>query len=201
MHVGSRLLTRSLAIIGIITPLYDPSTWTYLDQGLTGASQGNGSLLLQFSDLYLARHADGSYDNENDANYAINCLDRPVPSDVAAYDQLGAQYSAASAILGPAEQYSNLVCAYWPVPAKGQVGPLTADGAPPILLVGGTNDPATPYTWAQAVSRQIPNSVLLTRQGNGHVSYDKSQCAQNAEDAYLISLTLPLPGTVCTDSQ
>ena len=201
MAVGSRRLTRSLAVIGIITPLYDPSTWTFLDQGLTTAEGGNGSLLLQFSDLYLARHADGSYDNENDANYAINCLDRPVPTDVSAYDALGPSYSAASAILGPAEQYSNLVCAYWPVPAKGKLGPLTADGAPTILLVGGTDDPATPYAWAQAVHEQISNSVLLTRQGNGHVSYDKSRCAQQAEDDYLIDLTVPAPDTVCTDSQ
>ncbi len=200
LRVGSRQLTRSLAIIGIITPLYDPSSWSYLDQGLTAAVQGNGQLLLSFSDLYLARHPDGSYDNENDANYAINCLDRPVPTDISAYDQLAASYSQASPILGPAEQYSNLACAYWPVKAKGQVGPLTADGAPPILLVGGTDDPATPYRWAQAVHTQIAGSVLLTRQGNGHVSYDKSVCAQQAEDAYLINLTLPADGTVCTDS-
>ena len=50
-------------------------------------------------------------------------------------------------------------------------------------------------------SQQIAGSVLLTRQGNGHVSYDKSRCAQQAEDNYLISLTLPADGTVCTDSQ
>lgn len=200
LPVGSRKLTRSLAIIGIITPLYDPSTWSFLDQGLSAAEQGNGSLLLQFSDLYLARNPDGTYDNENDANYAINCLDHPVPKDVSAYDQLAASYSAASPILGPAEQYSNLVCAYWPVAPKGETGPLTADGAPPILLVGGTDDPATPYAWAQAVSRQLAGSVLLTREGNGHVSYDKSRCAQQAEDAYLINLTLPAPNTVCRDS-
>jgi pimeloyl-ACP methyl ester carboxylesterase len=201
MTVGSRQLTRSLAIIGIITPLYDPSSWGFLDQGLTAAEQGNGSLLLQFSDIYLARHADGSYDNENDANYAINCLDRPVPKDVSAYDALATSYDAASPILGPAEQYSNLVCAYWPVAAKGAVGPLTYTGTAPILLVGGTDDPATPYAWAQAANQQIAGSVLLTRQGNGHVSYDKSQCAAQAEDNYLINLTLPAAGTVCTDSQ
>ena len=124
-----------------------------------------------------------------------------MPTDLASYDELAASYAAASAILGPAEQYSNLVCAYWPVPAKGRIGPLTADGAPPILLVGGTNDPATPYAWAQAAHQQIAGSILLTRQGDGHVSYDKSRCAQQAEDNYLISLTLPADGTVCTDSQ
>ena len=51
---------------------------------------------------------------------SINCLDRQVPTNVAAFDQLAASYTAASPILGPAEQYSDLVCAYWPVPAKGQ---------------------------------------------------------------------------------
>ena len=70
-------------------------------------------------------------------------------------------------------------------------------GAPPILLVGGTNDPATPYSDAQSVNRQIQGSVLLTREGNGHTSYDSSDCAHAAEDAYLINLTLPAAGTIC----
>ena len=70
--------------------------------------------------------------------------------------------------------------------------------APPILLVGGTNDPATPYAWAQSVNRQINGSVLLTRQGNGHTSFGSSSCARAAEEAYLINLTLPLTGTVCS---
>jgi len=198
LPVGSRQLTRALAVIGVLTPLYDPSTWTYLDQALTAADQGNGRILLAFSDLYLGRQADGSYSNETDANAAVNCLDRPVPSDISAYDRLGPAFAKASRLFGPATQYSNLTCAYWPVPPTGRPGPLTADGAPPILLVGGTNDPATPYAWAVAVSKQIAGSVLLTRQGNGHVSYDKSTCAQDAEDAYLMNLTLPAPGTVCT---
>ena len=90
------------------------------------------------------------------------------------------------------------MCAYWAAKPAGDVGPLTADGAPPILLVGGTNDPATPYAWAQAASQQIAGSVLLTRRGDGHVSYDKSTCARQAEDNYLINLTLPAAGTVCT---
>jgi len=198
MQVGNRTLTRALAVIGVLTPLYDPGSWSFLDQGLTAAEQGNGRLLLGFSDLYLGRNADGTYSNETDANFAINCLDRPVPTDVTTYDQLGPAFAQASPLFGPATQYSNLGCAYWAVKPTGQPGPLTADGAPPILLVGGTNDPATPYAWAQAVSHQIAGSVLLTRQGDGHVSYDKSTCAQQAEDNYLINLTLPAAGTVCT---
>ena len=197
MQVGNRSLTRALAVIGVLVTLYDQSSWPYLDQGLTQADRGNGSLLLQFSDIYLGRNADGTYTNETDASTAVNCIDRPVPTDVASYDALGPKYAAASPLFGPAFQYSNLVCAYWPDKAAGRVGPISADGAPPILLVGGTNDPATPYAWAQAVNKQLSGSTLLTRVGNGHVSYDKSACAKEAIDAYLISLTVPPDGTVC----
>jgi pimeloyl-ACP methyl ester carboxylesterase len=197
LPVGNRSLTRSLAVIGVLTPLYDPSTWPYLDQALTFADRNNGVLLLRFSDLYLGRNTDGTYDNQTDANSAVNCIDRAVPTDIAAYDALGPKFASASALFGPAFQYSNLVCAYWPVKATGSAGPITADGAPPILLVGGTGDPATPYAWAQSVNQQLSSSVLLTRQGNGHVSYDKSSCAKALIDAYLIDLTLPAAGTVC----
>ena len=69
---------------------------------------------------------------------------------------------------------------------------------PPILVVGTTGDPATPYAWAQAVNQQIAGSVLLTRKGNGHTSYDASACAHAAIDDYLINLALPASGTVCT---
>ena len=197
LPVGSRALTRSLAVIGVLTPLYDQSTWPYLDQALTQADRGNGTLLLRFSDLYLGRKADGTYDNQTDANTAVNCIDRAVPADVATYDALGPKFARASALFGPAFQYSNLICAYWPVKPKGKVGPIDANGAPPILLIGATGDPATPYVWAQEVNKMLNGSVLLTREGNGHVSYDKSACVKQAIDAYLIDLKLPAQGTVC----
>jgi hypothetical protein len=82
------------------------------------------------------------------------------------------------------------------VKPTGHPGPITASGAPPILLVGGTNDPATPYAWAQSVNKQLAGSVLLTRVGSGHTSGD-NPCASAAEDAYLINLTLPAVGAVC----
>src|SRR5712671_7966342 len=131
LAVGNRSLTRALALIGVLTPLYDQSSWTYLDRALTVAEQGNASVLLAFSDLYLGRNADGSYNNENDANYAVNCLDRPVPTDVATYDALGPAFAKASPFFGPATQYSNLACAYWPVKPTGQAGFLLTIRPPP----------------------------------------------------------------------
>jgi len=199
LNVGSRQLTRSLAMTGLLVTLYDQSLWRYLDQGLTAAENGDGRILLLLADAYNHRNADGTYSNLfNGAFHSTYCLDFPVPSDIAVYDRLGPAFVKASPLFGPWSQYSNLQCAYWPVKPKNQQGPLTVSGAPPILLVGGTNDPATPYAEAQSVNRQIQGSVLLTRQGNGHTSYDSSACAHAAEDAYLINLTLPAAGATCS---
>jgi pimeloyl-ACP methyl ester carboxylesterase len=197
LQVGNRQLTRGLAMTGVLFTLYDQSFWPYLDKGLTMADRNNGALLLLLADTYNSRNADGTYSNETESNVAVNCLDRSVPTDLAHYDALGPKYASASPLFGPAFQYSNLLCAYWPVKATGIPGPLAAPGAPPILVVGGTDDPATPYAWAQAVNQQLSGSVLLTRQGNGHTSYNSSPCAQQLIDAYLIDLSLPAVGTVC----
>ncbi|MEO8745422.1 MAG: alpha/beta hydrolase [Candidatus Dormiibacterota bacterium] len=199
MQVGSRQLTRALAMTGVLQALYDQSLWAYLDQALTAADRGDGRILLVLADFYNQRNADGTYANLfNGAFLSTYCLDWPVPQDVAAYDALGPAFATASPLFGPWSQYSNLQCAYWPVKAIGTNAPMTVSGAPPILLVGGTDDPATPYAESQSVNRQIRGSILLTRQGNGHTSYQTSLCAQAAEDLYLIDLKLPAAGTICS---
>jgi pimeloyl-ACP methyl ester carboxylesterase len=190
MSAGGRQLTRGLAITGVFGSLYDQSLWSDLDLALTMADKGDGTDLLILSDFYYSQFSLSGIE-------AVDCLDRPVPTDVAAYDALAPRYDKASALFGPAFQYANLQCAYWPVKPTGKSVPIDVSGAPTILLVGSTNDPVTPYAWAQAVSRQISGSVLLTRSGNGHTSFGSSSCAQDAESAYLINLTVPAPGTVC----
>src|SRR5205823_4424480 len=134
------------------------SSWPVLDQALTATDQGDGHLLLRLSDLYYGEFS-------LDAFIVIECLDRPSPTDIASYDALGPAFAKASPFFGPAFQYSNLQCAYLGVKATGHAGPITAEGAPPILLVGGTNDPATPYSWAVSLHQQLASSVLLTRSG------------------------------------
>ena len=199
LRVGNRQLTRSLAMTGVLVTLYSQQTWGILDQAMTALDRGDGSIVLQLADFYNQRKADGTHDNLfNGAFQSTYCLDFAVPTDIAAYDRLGPAFTRASPFFGPWSQYGNLQCAFWPVKPKHANEALSVSGAPPILLVGGTDDPATPYAEAQSVNRQIPGSVLLTREGNGHTSYDASPCAHAAEDAYLIDLTLPQAGTVCS---
>src|SRR5205823_6401746 len=142
IQVGGRQLTRNLAMTGLLLTLYDQSLWRYLDQGLTAAENGDGRILLLLADAYNHRNADGTYSNLfNAAFFSAWCLDFPTPTDITVYDKLGPTFAKASPLFGPWTQYSNLQCSFWPVKPKSQQGALTVNGAPPILLVGGTNDP------------------------------------------------------------
>ncbi|WP_433446235.1 alpha/beta hydrolase [Streptomyces sp. CA-142005] len=97
---------------------------------------------------------------------------------------------------------SNLSsCTSWPVPANQTAHRITAPGAAPILVVGTTRDPATPYNDAQALARQLQSGRLLTWDGDGHTAYGQgSACIDNAVDHYLLDGRLPRVGTVCTDA-
>ncbi len=197
LAVANRKLTRSLALEAVLISLYSPRSWDVLQTALAAAIQGEGLSLLQISDGFLGRHSDGTYTNFQDSNAAIFCADNAVPPDPASYDALGPALSNLSALFGPALQYNGIGCSFWPIKPSRAAGPLAANGAPPILLIGGTGDPATPYASAQAVSKEIAGAVLLTRIGYGHGSYFQSACVQQATDAYLMDLVLPPPGTVC----
>ena len=69
---------------------------------------------------------------------------------------------------------------------------------PPIMMLNAVHDPATPYTWARSVARQLgPKATLLTYAGSGHGVYNSGPCTRDAIDGYLISLKAPARGTVC----
>lgn len=196
--VGDRQLNSSLAMTGIAFTLYDsPSSWPILSLALSHAFAGDGAALLDLADQYLGRDSNGHYDNEIEANYAVNCLDHPVSTSLGYFDQLAAELPKLAPIFGPFTAYSDLPCAYWPAPATGSPQPLDAPGAPPIVLVGNTNDPATPYIWAQAVHRQLSGSILITRTGDGHGGYPASSCVQRLVNAYLLNLVVPADGQTC----
>ena len=81
--------------------------------------------------------------------------------------------------------------------ATTTVGPTSA---PPILVVGSTGDPLTPYEGAQSMAKSIPSSVLLTRTGEGHGSYllpPANPCINDAISSYLLNDSPPPPGTTC----
>ncbi len=185
------------AFTGVLAALYAQSSWPVLAQGLALAQRGDGSILLLLADSYNQRQADGTYKNVVAANNAVNCLDYVVPTTVAAYDAMVPVLERVAPRFGAAIAYSGLPCAFWPVHPARVPGAITAAGAPPILVVGTTGDPATPYQWAVNLAGELESGVLLTRKGEGHTAYGESPCIEGHVDRYLISLEVPPPDTTC----
>ena len=196
---------RSLGIgeanIGVATALYAGDSnqgWVALGKALNAAAAGDGSGLLALSDVYTGRNTGGRYDNLTAAFYAIGCLDGPAPRSVGAVEQLAQRAARMAPNFGASTVWLGLPCTYWPVPPDGRVGPIHAAGAPPILVVGNTNDPATPYAQAQALAGELDSGRLLTFVGQGHTAYGHGdECIDDAVDAYLVTLKLPPAGTRC----
>jgi pimeloyl-ACP methyl ester carboxylesterase len=195
-HGSSRTVGPSELLYGTAVTLYSTSTWTDLADALQAAGRGDGTELLRLFDAYTGRQADGTYSNLFEANAAINCLDARPPS-VAAIAAAAPTAAAVAPIFGLQNLYSEAGCSVWPVPATGRVGPVRAEGSPPIVVVGSTGDPITPYSWAQSLVRELANGVLLTRVGDGHTAYGNSACIRSNVDRYLITLAPPPADTRC----
>jgi pimeloyl-ACP methyl ester carboxylesterase len=198
---GTRPLTQSLAVLGIVLPLYMSADEGYplLSLALKRALAGDGMALQLFADQYLRRNPNGTYrGNLHEVGYGVNCVDRPWETDIDVIKAGVAEYEAVSPVFGPFLAWGGLVCADWPVP-PGTPAPATAAEAAPILVVGTTGDFATPYEWAEALAAQLESGVLLTYEGSGHTAYRMgSECIDDAVDAYLVDGTVPEDGLRCT---
>jgi pimeloyl-ACP methyl ester carboxylesterase len=196
-----RPLTEGLAFYGILFPLYLPAEQGYatLERALSSALNGDGTALLAIADAYLQRQPDGSYPtNQWEVIPAVSCLDRPsdaTPSDVEA---LLPAFREASPTFGDSLAWGVLGCTDWPVSSDGLPAPVTAPTAPPVLVLGTTGDPATPYEWAVAVADQLETATLVTFDGTSHLAYRKgSACVDEAVHAYLLDGSIPEDETRC----
>jgi pimeloyl-ACP methyl ester carboxylesterase len=196
-----RRLTESLATTGVIAAMYDEGAWQQLRESLGSAmKQHDGAGLLVLSDSYYEREAGGDYSNLMSANAAVNCLD--LPPAFSSPDQVREALPAfekASPVFGEVLAWSSLNCAYWPVHPTGEPHRIEAAGASPVVVVGTTRDPATPYRWAQALADQLSSGRLLTYEGDGHTAYGRgSTCIDSAINTYLLRGTPPADGTRCS---
>lgn len=185
------------ALTGVVAALYDRGAWPILARALALAQDGDGSILLELADALNERRPDGTYPNLSAANTAVMCADFTASTDLATYEALAHESGTRIPRFGAASVYLGLDCAFWPFhPSRDPVAPV-ARGAPPILVIGTTGDPATPYAWAVALANQLTSGVLLTRKGEGHTAYGRSTCVTGLVDTYLLTLAVPKAGTVC----
>ncbi|MFC9298255.1 alpha/beta hydrolase [Streptomyces sp. NPDC057011] len=199
--IGDRQLTESAATNGIAQALYSKELWPLLEKGLDEADGGQGQLLLALSDALNGRDQQGRYSNIGAANTAINCADS---KDRYTLEQTKAKlpaFRSASPVFGDFLGWAMMSCTDWPVAGAWETPDVSAPGAAPILVIGGTGDPATPYEGARKmVERLGPGvGVELTYKGEGHGAYNSGDaCVQKAVNTYLLDGKPPAAGAVCT---
>ncbi|MGP5709393.1 alpha/beta hydrolase [Brachybacterium alimentarium] len=192
-----RPLTGAIARSVFYMLMYSDELWDSGWDAISAAMDGDGSLLLATADQSNERLLDGSYrTNFTYAITAVNCLDHPWIADEQwqedQAEQLAEEYPTFGAQMG------DNGCGQWPVPPLREPAAITADGAAPILVIGTTHDPATPYPWAQSLAEQLDSGVLLTFEGQGHTAYGRSGgCIEEQVDAYLLEDTVPEDGFTC----
>jgi pimeloyl-ACP methyl ester carboxylesterase len=194
---GKRTLGPGDAYYGVAEALYDRATWPDLAAGLESASRGDGSDLIRLFDEYAERGADGTYGNVIAANNAVSCLDEPWPRDLNVIRQVASAAKQRAPEFGVPDLFGGVTCSLWPVAATGRPHAIHAPESPPIVVIGSTGDPATPYAGAQALARELEHGVLITRIGDGHTGYRASGCVRSNVDLYLTTLAVPTAGLTC----
>jgi hypothetical protein len=159
---------------------------------------GNGARLLALADEYTDREPSGYASNSNEAIYAVNCVDRPDITSIAQAKSEEPEYKAASPRFGAFLLWGSLACANWPVKPENKPHPIKAAGAKPIVVIGTTRDPATPYEWAVGLAGQLESGVLISRDGDGHTGYKAGNaCVDNAVESFLLQGTAPTADIKC----
>ncbi|MEW1794240.1 alpha/beta hydrolase [Streptomyces niveus] len=198
--LGDRKLTETQATNGIAQTLYSKEYWPLLEQGLDEADGGSGALLLVLSDAMNGRNEKGQYSNIQAANAAVNCVDSKQRYTLAQTKAKLPEFRKVSPVFGDFLGWGLLGCSEWPVPGEWEKPDVSAPGAAPILVIGNTGDPATPYEGARAMAKALGDGVgvELTYEGQGHGAYNAgSACVQNAVNGYLLDGKVPKAGTVC----
>lgn len=196
-------LTEARAFWGVIVAMYDEQFWPFLTMAFDGAiNRNDGSTLMLLSNAYFSRTPDGVFENNgSQVILAVNCLD--AQSQPGAEDDSISDEEALAAYLDISPTWGAYfpgdgVCSQWPVAPQEALTDFNAAGAPPIVVVGTSRDPATPVEWSQALADLLDEGVLLTYDGDGHTAYGRgSQCIDDAIDEFLVEGVVPEDGMVC----
>ena len=195
-----RGLAYSDALVGTILPLYSPSLWRHLTDGLTELEHGHGDTLLALSDMYMGRDPEGHYDNSTDVRVAVNCVDQPAVTDRAKVIDEDRKTREVAPFMSYGEFTGHAplgTCAFWPVPPTSQPHEISVKDLPPVLVISTTNDPATPYKAGVDLAKQL-GGTLVTFDGTQHtVVFQGNKCIDDIAAKYLVDVTVPPPGTRC----
>ncbi|GIE27111.1 proteinase [Actinoplanes italicus] len=188
--------TAGWVFLSVISSLYTERGWTDLANAVDDLQKGDAEGVFELADQYAEREPDGTYSNLFDANLTVNCADTDKAPTVEEVRKLQGEWRTKYPLFGPALAIGMLPCTFWakdrdPYPAG------KAEGAPPIVVVGTTGDPATPYENTADLANMLGVGHVLTWEGEGHTAYPSTTCIRDAVDSYFIDLKVPQEGLRC----
>ncbi len=204
VNEDERVLDSATLATGIISNLYSKSYWFDMTDMFIDLAGDDPGLVFTNADYYNGRDADGTYpSNAGEVYVAATCADGDFRDDPATTLERIAQIDAAAPILGRHAAYDDfavldVACTNWPFPRATFPASFDAEGAGPILVIGTTNDPATPYASSVSLAKQLSSGVLITHEGEGHTVYNQGVvCIDEVVDAYFVSGTVPTSDPMC----
>jgi pimeloyl-ACP methyl ester carboxylesterase len=194
-----REANRVVMEIATISSLYSDAAWPLLGAALADVESGDPKQLFLLADEYTGRQPDGTWLTITQSNRVIDCASginaKTPPDPQAILDEMKQAAPRFAKYLSLDDVEST--CAQL-IGTEVDPPPIGYDGNAPILVVGGTNDPATPYRWAEELTAVMgSNARLLTFTGEGHGQLLSSSCVTEAEATAITDLALPEPGTTC----
>jgi pimeloyl-ACP methyl ester carboxylesterase len=200
-----RTATESLIVLGTASALYDDvDGWPKLRTAFLEGQQGYGDTFLDLADQYSGRSSDGSYmSNELDSGAIIDCLDWPDTRSVEKTKADAKRFTDAAPVFGPYLAYTNISCKYLTPPTKDELtrstNKITSIKTAPVIVIGTTRDPATPYEWSVGLHQIFKNSKLISLDADGHTGQGRgSACVDNTVDAYLLQGKTPNKNLTCS---
>lgn len=198
-----RELSLASGFTGIIAALYAENSWSYLTSAFNEyfSADQDGRIFLLLADSYYTFDSDANKftSNINEAFRAITCIDSRESEDDVQMQQQNKKAIEISPVFGRYWQYGGLSCHGWPFPVKPLPTDYSAKGAPTMLVIGTTNDPATPYSQAKNFAENVlADAYLLTYKGEGHTAYEQSNsCVAKVVDDFFLTGKLQGKAKTC----
>jgi pimeloyl-ACP methyl ester carboxylesterase len=192
---SKRTLSETMMVLGTASAMYESATgWPKLRKSIKEAQNGYGDQFLKLADEYTGRQSDGSYpNNEFDSGAVIDCLDVDERRTVAQIKRDAEVFAEQAPLFGPYLAYGGLTCKYFGQTEEERIVPTSTTN--PIVIIGTTGDPATPYGWAQGLNKLLTNSKLVSLTGQGHTGQGQGNaCVDDQIDDFYLTGAKPRKG-------
>jgi pimeloyl-ACP methyl ester carboxylesterase len=176
---------------------YSNAWWPYLAGALAAYLHGGSSSQL----MTIYREVGQQNENEFAVYTAVECSDVAWPRSWARWDADTRRVFRTAPFEAWGNAWFNAACAFWPVHGPATPPHVGASGLPPILMLQGSLDAATPYQGALVARRLLPTARMVVVTGGGNhgqsLAFPPNSCVNGYLDRYLATGALPeKPGLV-----